>query len=227
MHRKTQMSRRTTKPTKWSVCPAKTRISLGICPIWSVFANAQADLINCWAHMPVCWFCREAAQMLLSSPPCRTLFWYHTGCMVPPATITALASSTTLEKCTAGFNSRNFTLHWLNRPENRILLAYTKFWCGVRWNGTVATVIEALASLTTLEKCTAGFNSRNFTLHWLNRLENRTLLAYTKFWCGVGWNGTVATVIERGPCFFDYTGEMYGRVNSRNFTLNWLNRPKK
>ena len=27
-----------TKPTKWHVCPAKTQISLGIRPVWSVFA---------------------------------------------------------------------------------------------------------------------------------------------------------------------------------------------
>ena len=27
-----------TKSTKWSVLPAKTQISLGICPVWSVFA---------------------------------------------------------------------------------------------------------------------------------------------------------------------------------------------
>lgn len=40
----------------------------------------------------------------------------RTGCMVPPATMTALASCTTLEKWTAGFNSRNFILHWLNIP---------------------------------------------------------------------------------------------------------------
>ena len=32
------MNRRMTKPTKWHVRPAKTRISLGIHPIWSVFA---------------------------------------------------------------------------------------------------------------------------------------------------------------------------------------------
>ena len=71
--------------TKWPVCPAKTRISLGIRTVWSVFtvhmkklqikqlpikraaktdqteqnwsdwADAQADLSLCWAH--VCWFC--------------------------------------------------------------------------------------------------------------------------------------------------------------------------
>ena len=32
------MSRRMTKPTKWSVRTAKTQISLGIHPVWSVFA---------------------------------------------------------------------------------------------------------------------------------------------------------------------------------------------
>ena len=31
-----QMSRRMTKPTKWPVRSAKTQISLGICPVWSV-----------------------------------------------------------------------------------------------------------------------------------------------------------------------------------------------
>ena len=69
-----------TKPTKWHVCPAKTQISLGICPVWSEsslctqwvakdprflhadWVDAQADLGLRWAHMPFCWFCHEAAQ---------------------------------------------------------------------------------------------------------------------------------------------------------------------
>ena len=32
------MSRSMTKPTKWPVRPVQTQISLGICPVWSVFA---------------------------------------------------------------------------------------------------------------------------------------------------------------------------------------------
>ena len=32
----TDLSHLMTKPTKWSVYPAKTQISLGICPVWSV-----------------------------------------------------------------------------------------------------------------------------------------------------------------------------------------------
>ena len=65
-----------TKPTKWHVHPAKTQISLGICPVWSVsslsalwvaknliFLHAQADLNLRWAHMSVCWFCHEMAKI--------------------------------------------------------------------------------------------------------------------------------------------------------------------
>ena len=81
------MSHLMTKPKKWHVCPAKTQISLGIRPVWSVFvvhmkkpwilsyplsaqqtlwsdwADAQADLSLHWAHMPLCWLCHEAARM--------------------------------------------------------------------------------------------------------------------------------------------------------------------
>ena len=66
--------------------PAKTQISLGIHPVWSVFivrmkkawalsypmsaqrrlwsdwADAQADPSLCWAQS-LCWFCHEAAHM--------------------------------------------------------------------------------------------------------------------------------------------------------------------
>ena len=74
-----------TKPTKWHVRPAKTRISLGIRPVWSESSlsawrkilsytlSAQQDsdqtgwmsrLISLhWAHMPFCRFCHNAAQM--------------------------------------------------------------------------------------------------------------------------------------------------------------------
>ena len=82
------MSHLTTKPMKWSVCQAKTRISLGIRPVWSVFAvpmkkhwalsytliaqrrfwadwvDAQTGLSRRWAQMSFCWFCHEAAKIL-------------------------------------------------------------------------------------------------------------------------------------------------------------------
>ena len=31
--------------------------------LWSDWADAQADLSLCWAHMPFCWFCHDAARM--------------------------------------------------------------------------------------------------------------------------------------------------------------------
>ena len=64
-----------TQPAKWSVCPAKTQISLGICPVWSESSlpasrrlvslaipkvhikdslqtgGFQADLNLCWRHI--------------------------------------------------------------------------------------------------------------------------------------------------------------------------------
>ena len=80
------VSRIITKPTKWSVRPAKTQISLGICPVWSEsslcaqwaandprflhadsedwseWADTQADLSLRWAHGSLCWFCHVVAH---------------------------------------------------------------------------------------------------------------------------------------------------------------------
>ena len=93
------MSRRTTKPTKWHVRPAKTQISLGIRPIWSESslsawrnlgplashwahsedwsdcADAQTDLSLRWAHMSFYWFCHEVAQ--LSFPDYYTYYYFN------------------------------------------------------------------------------------------------------------------------------------------------------
>ena len=76
-----------TKPTKWHVRQATTRIILCICQVWSVFAVclkkawviiyllsaqqrlrsawavAQADLSLRWAHMPFCWFYHALAHV--------------------------------------------------------------------------------------------------------------------------------------------------------------------
>ena len=73
-----------TKPTKWHVRPAKTQVSLGICPVWSESSlsawrklgslaihwvhseNSDQTRSLRWVHMPFCWFCHEAAHY--SSP---------------------------------------------------------------------------------------------------------------------------------------------------------------
>ena len=75
-------------PTEWHVCPGNTQISLGICPVWSVFAwrfmgskgpiasscgqqklwsdwaDAQTDLSLRWAHMYFCWYCCAVAHLI-------------------------------------------------------------------------------------------------------------------------------------------------------------------
>ena len=80
------------KTNKMTVPPAKTQISLGIRPVWSEsslcvqwvaisqgpklsscgqrrlwsdWADAQADLRLCGAHMPFCWFCHGAAHITM------------------------------------------------------------------------------------------------------------------------------------------------------------------
>ena len=68
-----------------TVRPAKAQISLGIHPVWSVlsvakdpcflhvdsedwsnWADAQAGLNHCWAHMPFWWFCHEGSHICQS-----------------------------------------------------------------------------------------------------------------------------------------------------------------
>ena len=86
---KINLSRLMSNPAKQHVHPAKTQISLGICPVWLVFAvhmkkawvlsyplsaqwrlwsdwaDAQADLSLCLVHRSFSWFCHEAVQISL------------------------------------------------------------------------------------------------------------------------------------------------------------------
>ena len=54
---KFKMSRHMTKPTKWHVRPAKTQISLGIHPVWSVFAVCMKKhwALNCMYLLSAQW----------------------------------------------------------------------------------------------------------------------------------------------------------------------------
>ena len=73
------------KTNKMNVRPGKTQISQGINLVWSesslcaqwvakdpIFLHAdskdsdQTGQSLRWAHMPLCWFCHEVAQMLVS-----------------------------------------------------------------------------------------------------------------------------------------------------------------
>ena len=38
--------------------------------LWSDWADAQADLSPCWAHMQFCWFCHEAVHFIINLRGC-------------------------------------------------------------------------------------------------------------------------------------------------------------
>ena len=60
------------KPTKWHVRPAKTQISPGWLPAW-------ADLSLRRAHILFCWFCHEAAHLIIVYPSEARKLYYEMG----------------------------------------------------------------------------------------------------------------------------------------------------
>ena len=87
MTRRIYMSRLITKPTKWQVHPAKTQISLGICPVWSVFAvrmkkawvvsyplSGQRRLWSDWAHSYFAGF--VMSRLIFSQVPAIAWLWW-------------------------------------------------------------------------------------------------------------------------------------------------------
>ena len=64
-----------TKPTKWHVRPAKTQISLGICPVWSVFAVRMKKAWMLSYPMSTQW-------RLWSDWADARLIWVFAGCTV-------------------------------------------------------------------------------------------------------------------------------------------------
>ena len=65
-----QVSHLMTKPTKWPVRPAKTRISLGICPVWS-----ESSLCAQWVAKDTS-FDSEGSDRIAWMP---RLIWVFTG----------------------------------------------------------------------------------------------------------------------------------------------------
>ena len=65
-----------TKPTKWHVCPVKTQISLGICPVWSESSlSAWRNLGSLATH----WVHSEDSDQTGQMP---RLIWVFAGCIV-------------------------------------------------------------------------------------------------------------------------------------------------
>ena len=71
-----EMSHSSTKPTKWCVCPAKTQISLGICPVWS-----ESSLCSQWvAEDPRFLHVDSKDSDQPGWMPMPRLIWVFAGC---------------------------------------------------------------------------------------------------------------------------------------------------
>ena len=44
--------------------------------LWPDWADAQADLSLCWAHMPFCWFCNEVAHIINVKTSTHNRAWH-------------------------------------------------------------------------------------------------------------------------------------------------------
>ena len=69
------MSRDMTKPSKWLMCPAKTKISLGFRPVWSESSlSAWRKLVSLATH----WAHSEDLSDLADAQADLSLRWAHT-----------------------------------------------------------------------------------------------------------------------------------------------------
>ena len=70
-----EMSRSTTKLTKWPVRPAKTHVSLGTRPVWSVFAVRLMEVLG--PHLPI----KRISKTLIRLGGCTGWTGYSLGHM--------------------------------------------------------------------------------------------------------------------------------------------------
>ena len=73
--RKTKMSRLVTKATYWHMCPVKTPISLGICPVWS-----ESSLYTQWVVKDT-WFLHADSEASDQTGQMPRLIWVFAECL--------------------------------------------------------------------------------------------------------------------------------------------------
>ena len=180
------LSRLMTKPTKWLLRPAKTQNSLGIHPVWSEsllsawrtlgslathwacsgdwpdWADAQAGLNLCWAHIWFCCFCREVAHfhflpfIIIISWKQRHICRFITCCIW-----LCFYIGKTCQKINIAFRVCEI-------PEN---LCISSRWCQYAENAISLNLITLLPSIALLEFSPFRFHSiipallHDFT-HW-------------------------------------------------------------
>ena len=74
------MSRIMTKPTKWSLCPAQTQISQGICQIWSESSlsvwRKLGSIATHLAHSEDSDQTRRMPRLIWVFAECTSLYWF-------------------------------------------------------------------------------------------------------------------------------------------------------
>ena len=132
-----------TKPTEWPVRPAKTLISLGILPVWSVFAvrmkksrvinyplRTQQSLIRLgrcpgWSeslHTPFCWF-RHAAHYSEF-----TAVWSNNNKIKSSNKVSGIVHSNGLNIEASSFEGRFLSDILMILTEDRKFKEIDKFW---------------------------------------------------------------------------------------------------
>ena len=101
--------------------------------LWSDWADAQADLSLRWAHVPLCWFCHEAADRmnLPEIAPCslpQDLIWAELSATVSIGPSICSMFELTCDSSNIGCQNseclKNEIFHW----------AHTVHWClQARW----------------------------------------------------------------------------------------------
>ena len=112
-----QLSRCMTKPTKWQVCPAKTKISLGICSVWSESSMSAwrnlGSLATHWVH------CEDTDQTGWM-PRLIWVFAGHTGhfvyCVVLRLNYDNLFQQTACHQ----YIGNIFDTKWLNKQQEAV-----------------------------------------------------------------------------------------------------------
>ena len=195
------------KTNKVAMCPTKTQISLGIRPVWSEsslcaqwvakdptflhadsedwsdWADAQAELSLCWAHIPHCLFCHEATHLQL-------LFWQWKAeilCWQQLYTLPVLLTANLNTTCSVDSNSTHYLLCWQQFYTLPVLLTATLHTtCSVDGNSTHYLLcwrqlytLPALLTATLHTTCSVDSNSTHYLLCWQQLYTLTALLTAT------------------------------------------------
>ena len=93
--------------------------------LWSDWVDTQADPSLRWAHMPVCWFCHDAAQVTLQELNCSQMLSHITR--KPAFQVVQPSKTQTSQLKYSTYLCSKQQRHWCDRVDvqaDLVLLAY-------------------------------------------------------------------------------------------------------